>query len=200
MWQESFPRFEIWRPMRLLRRIGPVLQGICLDQVPGRVEYFPTAHVHPLTMDFSAISLSLGHRLSSVSSLADEAAVRDAADRLRARSPLPLDRIPTLDEILAAYRDHLFAEPMSTRGPSHDVEQLLALARFSSSELVMATQAEFVGELSKSWGYRPDGVHGREECLRRTLAQVPDRMTLQAIVDEQAVRLKVNRLKFVEEL
>ncbi|MDI6097233.1 hypothetical protein QLQ12_01240 [Actinoplanes sp. NEAU-A12] len=204
-WQELFPGFEIWRPMRLLRRIGPILQGVALAQVPGRVEYFPTAHVHPLTMNFPGISLSLGHRLSgwrgvdeSVSSTADEDAVRDAADRLRAQSPLPLGRIPALDEVLAAYRDHLLSQPISIRGPSHDVEQLLALARFSPSKQVMAAQAEFVEELSKSWRYRPDGVHGRDECLRRTLAQVPDRMTLQSIVDDQAVRLKVVSLKFVE--
>jgi hypothetical protein len=198
-WRESLPGFEVWRPMRLLRRIGPVLQGICLDQVPGRVSYFPTAHVHPLTLDFSVISLSLGQSLLGVSSTADEDEVRDAADRLRAQSRLSLDRIPTLDEILAAYRDHLLSEPMSIRGPSHDVEQLLALARFSASEQVMAAQAEFVEELSKSWGYRPDGLHGREECLRRILAEVPDRMTLQTIVDDQALRLKVDSLKFVEE-
>ncbi|TWG10804.1 hypothetical protein FHX34_107301 [Actinoplanes teichomyceticus] len=193
--------------MRLLRRIGPVLQGICLDQVPGRDHYFPTSHVHPLTMDFPVISLSLGHRLAgrhggneSVSATAGEADIRDAADRLRAQSPLPLDRNPTLDEILGAYRDHLLSDPVSGRGPSNEVKNLLALARFSRSERVMAEQTAFVVELAKSWAYRPDGVHLRDECLELTLAEVPDRTALQAVVDSQVVRLTVDRLGFVEQL
>lgn len=48
-WAVAFPGFAVWRPLHLLRRIGPAVQGICLDRSTSGDGYLPTAHVHALT-------------------------------------------------------------------------------------------------------------------------------------------------------
>lgn len=51
-WAKAFPGFDVWQKLCLLRRVGPTLQGICLERTTSGDEYFATAHVHALTTDF----------------------------------------------------------------------------------------------------------------------------------------------------
>ncbi len=62
-WAELFPEFAVWRPLRLLRRIGPVVQRIVLEPSGSADRYYPTAHVHPLTRDFPVVSLGMAWRV-----------------------------------------------------------------------------------------------------------------------------------------
>ena len=62
-WATLFPGFGVWRPLRLLRRLGPWVQGITLERTSAGDEYRPTAHVHALTRDFPTISLTLASPL-----------------------------------------------------------------------------------------------------------------------------------------
>lgn len=66
-WGAIYGEFDAWRPLRLLRRIGPVVQGVTLDLSSSGDPYFPTAHIHALTRKFPVISLSMGTRLSGAS-------------------------------------------------------------------------------------------------------------------------------------
>lgn len=104
-WAAAFPGFTAWRKLHLLRRIGPVVQGICLDRTTADDGYVPTAHVHALTREFPVISLTLGHRLQTLSGQPQsvpfhrhERDLQDAVDSLRTQSPLALDDPPTLAE------------------------------------------------------------------------------------------------------
>jgi len=62
-WATEFPAFAVWRPLRLLRRLGPWVQGITLERSSAGDDYRPTAHVHALTRDFPVISLTLASPL-----------------------------------------------------------------------------------------------------------------------------------------
>lgn len=44
-WARLLPGLGIYKPMRLLRRVGPMLTGICLDRDSGNEAYRPTFHV-----------------------------------------------------------------------------------------------------------------------------------------------------------
>ena len=109
-WHALFPSFEVFRPMRLLRRCGPVLHGICLERDSGNASYLPTAHIHCLCEPFPVILLLLSQRLLTHSSRADDrirvefhaSRLGDAAERLRHQSLLPLDGPLSLKGIVAA--------------------------------------------------------------------------------------------------
>ncbi|MEV1118832.1 hypothetical protein AB0I91_27515 [Actinosynnema sp. NPDC049800] len=62
-WGRTFDQFAVWRPLRLLRRLGPVVQGITLDRNTAGDAYFPTVHIHVLAVPFPVISLTMGQRL-----------------------------------------------------------------------------------------------------------------------------------------
>jgi hypothetical protein len=90
------PECTVWKPLRLLRRIGPVLQGITLDRSTSGERYYPTAHVHALTRDFPVVSLSLAHYLHQPVAAKEAVDVgrhaetfRAVACRVEERSPLP---------------------------------------------------------------------------------------------------------------
>lgn len=109
-WAAAFPGFAIWRPLHLLRRIGPVVQGICLDRSTSGDGYLPTVHVHALTREFPVISLTLGQRFErptgqpeAVLFTRHEREFQRAVDALRAQSRLSLSVPPSLETIVKEY-------------------------------------------------------------------------------------------------
>ncbi|MGW6441474.1 hypothetical protein [Lentzea sp. NPDC055074] len=118
---EEFPGFVIWRTLHLLRRIGPVLQGICIERTTSGDEYFATAHVHSLASDFPVVSLTLAQRLLGPGGQPErlrftchEAEFRAAADGLRSQSTLSLGEPPSLEQIVREY--HSVAVDRRTKG------------------------------------------------------------------------------------
>jgi hypothetical protein len=110
-WAAAFPELVVWKPLRLLRRLGPVVQGITLDRSMSGEDYRPTAHVHALIRQFPGVSLTLWTPVRSKAGVAEWVDVRwhardfaTTAERLRAQSPLSLDDPPTLEDLLACYR------------------------------------------------------------------------------------------------
>lgn len=59
-WKNEYPELVLYKNMWLLRRVGPLLQGICLDRDSTNVSYLPTFHVHNLIgQEDDFVSLSL---------------------------------------------------------------------------------------------------------------------------------------------
>ena len=199
-WQQVLPEFDAWRPMRFLRRVGPVLQGVTLDMASTGTEFYPTAHIHPLTMDFPVVSLMLARRLAGlsggqerVSIHADGGTVESAAERLRDQSPLPLDRNPSMEEIVGEFRRFLDAAPTAKYGPIPESEQLILIAGYSSpSEL--AAQIEYVDRLSRSWSSIPAGYETATSWLENLVERASNPTALQELVATQAAHLKVERV------
>ncbi|WP_213013447.1 hypothetical protein [Paractinoplanes toevensis] len=201
-WEKMFPGFELWRPLRLLRRIGPVLQGISLDLARSGTQYFPSAHVHPLTMKFPVVSLGLDHRLLGKTGIQRRISFDDdvdtllaAAADLRAQSPLPLDRYPTAAEILDAYRSFFGSANLPT-GPTSEIETLVLLSALSGSPERQTIAVDFARSLVKSWRHAPDGFDSADAWLENLVERADNVDALEAFVDEQAKALKVDKLKF----
>ncbi|MFF3581617.1 hypothetical protein [Streptomyces mirabilis] len=113
-WGAAFPGFSEWRPLRLLRRIGPVIQGVTLDRTTAGDGYFPTAHIHALVREFPVISLTLGQRMvtpsgvqESVSFARHSSEYQSAARRLVAQSRLSLEEPPTISSVADALYEHV---------------------------------------------------------------------------------------------
>lgn len=115
-WARAFPSLTTWRPLVLLRRLGPLVQGITLDRSSSGDDYLPVAHVHLLARDWGGVSTTLAQHmvtdrgvLMRIKVAYHDEEVAEAVQRLRAQSRLPLDRVPTLDEVLAAYRENILS-------------------------------------------------------------------------------------------
>lgn len=190
-WARALPAFQVWRSGRLLRRIGPVLQGVTLDGTGDR--YYPTAHVHALVTDFPVVSLTLAHRLTNGSIPADSGArtISDVARELADESPLPLHEVPSLAQIVEVYRR---SAPGNT--PSH-VPELVMLSTFVSQEF-LEEQLKFVEEQSAGWSTLPAVFHTahawraeRERWLGRLVVEARDLHELEGRVARNARALGV---------
>lgn len=113
-WLSEFPGMGKYKPMWLMRRVGPIVQGIILDRFFFESDYRPTFHIHNLSREDSSISLTAMQRLY-YKGMAGEMGVkvekhdqlwREAARLRREQAPVPLDGDLVLEDILALY-DHM---------------------------------------------------------------------------------------------
>jgi hypothetical protein len=145
-WSDLLPGFDIWRPMHLLRRIGPVLQGVCLERSRSGAYYFATSHVHALTRDFPVVSLSLNHRVLRPSGQPEhidisETELADLATRLAEQTIHSIrESPPSIHEIVAAY--HVTAVDRQRKGHAPAVMEM----EDSINVAAVAGQAELVEE------------------------------------------------------
>jgi hypothetical protein len=76
-WRALAAQFATYKPMWLARRIGPLVQGICLDRDSSNAAYLPTLHVHCLCCPFPVRQGGLARWHETLSALAV------SGDRLR---------------------------------------------------------------------------------------------------------------------
>ena len=60
-WRNHFPSLGVYKPMRLLKRHGPILIGVALDITGSNDRYIPTFHIHNLIRPFPCVGLALRH-------------------------------------------------------------------------------------------------------------------------------------------
>jgi hypothetical protein len=114
-WQREIASLGIYAPRHLLRRVGPLLVGICLDRDSGGEIYKPMFHVHSLCNEFSCVSLTLGSQLRSERSGGPsyievkwhQQKYKEAAARMVRQSLLPLEGDLRLEQVIDAYRAYL---------------------------------------------------------------------------------------------
>jgi len=111
-WQKHFPAFAIYKPMWLLRRVGPVVIGIILERDSSNDIYKPTFHIHNLAIPFPTISLTLSNQLKSKSGGQDFITVRShdethlkAIERFREACFLPCEGPVSYKQVLKAYEE-----------------------------------------------------------------------------------------------
>lgn len=113
-WKAPFPDLGIYKPMWLLRRVGPLVSGICLERDSGNDAYRPTCHVHNLAKESATVSLSLADPLRTVKTGAPETIkagfhhqwFADAAVRLQRQAQIPLGGPIQLEDLIRTYRAH----------------------------------------------------------------------------------------------
>lgn len=207
-WAALFPDLGVYKPMWLLRRAGPLLQGVLLERNSGGESYLPTFHVHCLARSFPVVSLTLCTRLTSprtgveqsIRSFSHDELYREAAERLRSQSLLKLEGPLRLSDVLAAFRSHM--RTPTGRYSSYALDDMLRLmvicgkkkealsALDRSCDEILSwpsnvTWNEFLAPSMEAW---------REDC-KKWIAN-PD--ILRKIVQEQIETHKVGKLPVVE--
>lgn len=126
-WHSRFPSLSVYKPMWLMRRVGPMLVGICLNRDSGNEIYKPIAHVDclcspafddgvPITRDY--IALTLDHQplkplwngrqgLMYVRVPEHSTKWQEQADLLEKQAYVPLEGPLRIDQVLDGYNRFL---------------------------------------------------------------------------------------------
>ncbi|MCX5226675.1 hypothetical protein [Streptomyces sp. NBC_00233] len=204
-WAAEFPGFDVWRSLRLLRRIGPVVQGICLDRTTGGDGYVPTAHVHALTREFPVVSLMLGQRAARPSGTPDpvlfarhERDFAHAVGALREQSRLPLDEPPSIDAIVREY--HAEARRRLEKGHGAavpEMEDSVLVAAAAGRDELAGEGLVLARELTAAWPKwsMPLEWPGAEAWLDGLAARAGDRESLRAVVRGQATAHRLGKVR-----
>ncbi|MEU2286041.1 hypothetical protein ABZ614_29605 [Streptomyces sp. NPDC013178] len=204
-WAGAFEGFDVWKPLRLARRIGPVVQGITLDVNTVGDAYFPTAHIHCLSRDFPVVSLGLAQRLQTSSGVQEsirfsrhEADFPGAVRVLAEQSTLSLFQPPTIEQIVNAC--HSFAFNWQNMGfpPAVDVveDSVLIAATVERGDLVEAG-LKLARELAGVWqkARLPLDWVSAEVWLEGLTARVSDHDSLSRVVSGQVLKHKLQKVR-----
>ncbi|MFF5921861.1 hypothetical protein ACFY8C_26450 [Streptomyces flavochromogenes] len=204
-WAAEFPGFDAWKSLHLLRRIGPVVQGICLDRTTGDDGYLPTVHVHALTREFPVVSLMLGQRSARPSGMPDpvlfarhERDFAHAVGALREQSRLPLDELPSIDEIVRQY--HAEARRRLEKGHGAavpEMEDSVLVAAAAGRDELAGEGLGLARELSASWprASMPFDWPGADAWLDGLAVRAGDRESLLSVVRGQAIAHKLGKIR-----
>ncbi|WP_406371725.1 hypothetical protein OH781_20580 [Streptomyces sp. NBC_01550] len=204
-WARVFNGFDIWRPLRLLRRVGPLVQGITLDRSTSGDAYFPTAHIHALTRPFPVVSLALGQRLASRSGMPE--AIRftdhaeeypDAARRLAGQARLSLDVPPTVGDVVTELRASAMAQHGMGWPPAvGEVEDSILISSASGDRDLAEQGLQLARDLVKKWPKHrlPLDWVGEKAWITSLSKNADNAEDLRAIVESQVKAHKLAKIR-----
>lgn len=197
-WVAAFPDFDVYKPLWLLRRIGPVVQGIILDRTRSTDEYLPTSHVHALTRDFPTISLMLGQRGDRVSTLRHDRDYLTVAAKLREQSVLSLAAPPTIDDIVNAYQSFAISQKEKGFPPAvPEMEDSVLVSAIAGRSDLLAANLDLAAELAAVWpkSRLPLDWVSSDAWLNGLREKAADPAQLQVVVDGQIAKHKLAKIR-----
>ncbi|MFB6985758.1 hypothetical protein [Streptomyces sp. NPDC056304] len=204
-WTKVFGGFDTWRPLRLLRRVGPVVQGVTLDRSTSGDAYYPTTHIHALTRPFPVISLTLGQRLVSNSGMQE--AIRfarhaedhlDASRRLAEQARLSLDAPPSVGDIVKELHAFAVAQYELDNPPAlNEVEDSVLISSASGDKLLAEQGIQLARELVGKWPKSriPLNWTSEEEWITSLTEKAANPEGLCAIVESQITLHKLAKIR-----
>ncbi|GAA4609554.1 hypothetical protein BJY16_007382 [Actinoplanes octamycinicus] len=207
-WAKEFPNFDVFRSLVLLRRVGPVLQGITLDRTSSGDRYEPVCHVHALTREFPPVlTLTLRQQLAGPNgygmqiAFADhDTALADAARLLERQSALPLQDWPTIPQIVDVYRQFALNRLEKGLAPAViEVEDSVLIPAVAGIEDSVADSLRLARELATAWptSRLPPTWKGSEAWLEDLERRSRDTARLAEIVDQQIAFHKVSKIRTI---
>lgn len=154
-WQTRFPLLATRSPMKLMKRHGPLVMGLCLDRTRSNDCYLPTFFVHCLLMPSPVLTLTLNHGLANerFPHLQDEIKVNhhaavfdDCAERMKRQKPVLMQETTTLSDVMNLYNEYYLArrDPAICRFPAAlfaDVILLVAASGYRARAMELLERA-----------------------------------------------------------
>ena len=140
-WHRGIPSLGIYKPRWLLRRVGPLLSGICLERDSSGEIYKPIFHVHCLGKEAPAVFLTLMTQVRSERSGGPtyvevkwhNKKYEEAAARMIRQALLPLEGDLALGQVLDAYRCYM-ATPMGRLEPVPLYQDMILLLAWAGNQ------------------------------------------------------------------
>lgn len=202
-WQSLVPQFSVLQPMSMARRIGPLIQGICLDRSSGNESYLPTVYVHCLCKSFPVLSLSLGQPLlyggsgvvERISAKFHKSRYMDACSRIIASSLLPVEGNWKLAQVIEAHDRYRSLGRSDSRYPIPLMEDAVSICAWLGEYEKGLSLVDRYCEEARSWSpdvlLRKGGVFAWENTLRGLAVSGE---ALRKTVTEQIEALKLTQL------
>ncbi len=199
-WQSEIPTLGIYKPRQLLRRVGPLLIGICLNRDSTANKYMPQFHVHCLAAEFPTVSLTLSTQLRTertdgpdyIEVRWHEDKYKEATARMVRQSLLPMTGDLTLAQVLDAYRTHM-ATPMGRLTVMHLYRDMILLSAWAGDQQGASKLLdEALRSSTEEANFRHVGGRtGFEMECRRAIAN-PE--SIEQVVQDQIAALKLAEL------
>lgn len=157
-WRLLFPSLREYEPLRLLRRNGAMLFGICLDRRSLESIYVPTAHVHCLLRPFEMITLTACVQEEPIRVASHERLHREIAQRLARKCPALNGASVSLDEVLGIYESHIRSGAPDSKYPLFMFEEMILLRGLRDA----GEAREYLSSYSRVVGSWPEYVLGNK--------------------------------------
>ena len=202
-WSAQFPALQRYKPMLLARRVGPLVQGICLDRSSGGTSYRPTTFLHCLCTASSFISLAMGQRLLSKRHQVEESIsvqfhdnhVIDAPQRLREACLLPLEGDLTLSEVLDAYHRYRSTTNIDSQYPIFLFRDAVLLASYLDKRELAIDLLDNYHQEMRTWPAHILSRWGGVDSWRNAVAHAAnDRSAIVGTVEREIDRHKLTHL------
>lgn len=199
-WNREFPSLGVYKPMWLLRRAGPLLQGICLDRDSWGDIYKPTFHVHCLGIPSSVVYLTLatqvrtprsgGHTMVQFRFHQQE--YMKIVGYLAEQLPLPLDGDLRVEDVLGAYLAYM-RENRAVSSPKFHLDMGVLHAWCGRTGDALSCVDTYKAEATdRAFEHFHEGFEGDPEAFFRKLFE--DRDLLQSVVEEQVAAHRADKL------
>lgn len=212
-WRRRFPTLSVYKPMSLLRRVGPLLVGICLNRDSGNDNYKPLSYVDCLCspsfkddkyVERDFISLMLSHqplkpmhngmnRLLYVRLSSHEEAWEEQASLLEQQAYVPIEGPISINHVLEGYRRYL-ASPSALLSPYCYLDMVLLLA-WAWRPVDASCMIDEACREMKSWPSSILRDYGGLDRWREITAEIAaDPAALHAVVDRKVLALGLDRI------
>lgn len=206
-WATQFPGLGIYKPLWLLRRVGPLLEGICLNRDSSNERYQPIFHVHCLARAESSLSLTLADELRTARNDTPQKIkvafhkdhYAEAVKKMNQQASLSLLGDLSLNSVLQAYTSYM-TQPLAKYPVLLFEDIITALLWCGQAVEADSKLTQFETEM-KTWPssiaslQRAGGVDAWSKKCRSWIAN-PD--TVRKIVEDQIVFHGVDHLPNAE--
>lgn len=204
-WSNVLPSLAEYEPLHLLRRIGPLLEGVILERDSSNVVYRPCFHVHNLVRAFPVVTMSLAHPLRTAQTNApDQIPVRahaerfrEAAVRLQQQAPLPLSGNLSLDSILEAHER--YAQRPGTHYEPELYEDMAGIAMWAGCRERAERILNDYERLMSQWPSHILSEFGTAAAWKSAaLSRIGDPEKARSRADEHARELRADKLPLAD--
>lgn len=202
-WCRCFPAMKAYKSMWLLKRNGPLLVGICLEENRDSTTYRIIPHVHNLTRPSTFVSLTLwlplydkrNYYYQSVTVKTHDNIFEDACERLHRHSLFPLSERLTLTQILSAYKKYIGLDTLTSKYPLTLFDDIIRLLIWcGKTDEAKNKLSEFMKTMSM-WDSSVFKTSTELADFSDSLSEIIDLPSkLEDICEEQSELLKVNNL------
>jgi hypothetical protein len=198
-WRKEIPSLGVYAPRHLLRRVGPLLVGMCLDRDSSGEIYKPIFHVHFLGKEAPTVFLTLATQVQSDRSGGPTYVevkwhgqkYKETAARMIRQSLLPLEGDLRLDHVIEAYRAHL-QTPLGKRQAAILYRDMIILSAWAGDRAGALRLLSECLQLPDTAGFQHVG--GRESLEAECRKLIENPALIQQTVDSQIVALGVGNL------
>lgn len=196
-WHSQFPELGVYKPRRLLRRVGPLLEGIILERDSSNSCYHPMFHVHCLARPWSSVTLTLSQHLRNlrngapdwVTVRSHDAQFLEATARLRGQAPLALSGDLLLGDVVGAYERYLSA-PLGMACADRLFEEMALICAWAGQGTRATSLVTEGAKVLRQWRAEFQArIGGVTAWVERVSTSAADQARLRQVVEEQAEAL-----------